>query len=124
MSRRLFNESVSTIRGILCPRWSNFFHVYFMEKTKLFIPTLPIILSPLIFLFFFSISTHLSFHSCHRYCLVCTLKHVSYPINESSQNHFLILKYISLEATGQQLPYFQLYRLFQEESSIFREKVP
>ena len=37
----------------MCPRWSNFFHVYFMEKTKLFIPPLPIILCPLIFLFVF-----------------------------------------------------------------------
>lgn len=53
MSRRLFNESVSTIRAILCPCWSNSFHAYFMQKTKMFIPALPIILSPLIFLFVF-----------------------------------------------------------------------
>jgi len=53
LSSRLFNESVSTIRAILCPRWGNFFHVFFMKKTKLFVPALPIILSPLTFLFVF-----------------------------------------------------------------------
>lgn len=58
MRSSLFNEFVSTVRAVLCQRFSNFFHLYFMEKTTPFTLALPIILFSYV-LSYFSISLYL-----------------------------------------------------------------